>query len=59
MVVYKLNKRCPICHEPFLKGKPRVIVRDKLNHGKWSKPIKYHPYCLVQLDRGIVGEIHL
>lgn len=55
----KINKRCPVCHEPFLPKSPRVVIKDELQHGKWSKPKKYHPYCLLQHDRGIVGEIHL
>jgi len=54
-----MNKRCPICHQPFTKKQCQITVQEQLDNMKWGKKIKYHPYCLNQKDRGIVGEIHL
>jgi hypothetical protein len=82
MVVYKLNKRCLVCHEPFTLQSGKLMIREEnkryrsflhqnflqyKNGGKWkkchikqwNKPKAYHRRCYEDLNRGIVGEIHL
>jgi hypothetical protein len=59
MAAHKLNKTCPICHEPFSKGSSWIVVQNQLESYKWGKKIKYHWFCYNQKDRGIIGEIFL